>query len=70
MILFGRPHIALNMFQLAAEKDQVQVNQLFRLTVVNAIQLAMAIVANVLLLLNLARKVRFTIAQPVTIVTW
>lgn len=70
MILFGRRHIALNMFQLAAEKDQVQVNPLFRLTVVNAIQLAMAIVANVLLLLNLARKVRFTIAQPVTIVTW
>lgn len=41
-----------------------------RLTVVNAVQLAMALVANVVLLLNLARKVRFTIAQPVTIVTW
>ncbi|KAJ4423151.1 hypothetical protein N0V82_002145 [Gnomoniopsis sp. IMI 355080] len=40
------------------------------LTVVNAIQLAMALVANVLFLLNLARKVRFTIAQPATIVTW
>ncbi|CAN8097950.1 unnamed protein product [Discula destructiva] len=40
------------------------------LTVVNAIQLVMAIVANVLLLLNMARKVRFTIAQPVTIITW
>lgn len=41
-----------------------------RLTVVNAIQLAMAVVANVVLLLNMTKKVKFTIAQPVTIVTW
>lgn len=30
----------------------------------------MAIVANVILLLNMARKIRWTIAQPITIVTW
>lgn len=40
------------------------------LTVVNAIQLAMALVANLILLLNMAKKIKFTIAQPITIVTW
>lgn len=30
----------------------------------------MAVVANVVLLLNMTKKVRFTIAQPVTIITW
>lgn len=40
------------------------------LTIINAIQLAVAIVANVFLLLNMARRVRFTIAQPVTMAGW
>ncbi|KAJ2897566.1 Outward-rectifier potassium channel TOK1 [Zalerion maritima] len=40
------------------------------LLVVNAIQLAMAIVSNIFLLLNMTRRVRFSIAQPVTIVGW
>lgn len=43
---------------------------LVRLTTVNAIQLAVALVANLILLLNMAKKMRFTIAQPITIVTW
>lgn len=30
----------------------------------------MALVANLILLLNMAKKIKFTIAQPVTIVTW
>lgn len=30
----------------------------------------MALVANLILLLNMAKKMRFTIAQPITIVTW
>ena len=42
----------------------------YRLTAVNAIQLAMALVANVFLLLNMARRIRFDIAQPVTMVGW
>ena len=41
-----------------------------RLLAVNAIQLMMAIVANMFLLLNMARKVRFTLAQPIIIVGW
>jgi potassium channel subfamily K len=40
------------------------------LTVVNAIQLVVAVVSNVFLLLNMARRVRFAIAQPITIVGW
>ncbi|KAM3505060.1 hypothetical protein MY11210_008122 [Beauveria gryllotalpidicola] len=40
------------------------------LTAVNAVQLAMAIVSNVFLLLNMARRVKFTLAQPITIVGW
>lgn len=40
------------------------------LTVINAIQLAMAVVSNMFLLLNMTRRVRFTIAQPITIIGW
>ncbi|KAH8195889.1 hypothetical protein TruAng_009935 [Truncatella angustata] len=40
------------------------------LTAVNAVQLALALIANIFLLLNMARRVRFSIAQPVTIVGW
>ncbi|KAI0849761.1 voltage-gated potassium channel [Daldinia vernicosa] len=40
------------------------------LTAVNAVQLALAIVANMFLLLNMTRRVRFSIAQPITIVGW
>lgn len=37
---------------------------------VNAAQLAIALVSNLFLLLNMARRVRFSIAQPVTIIGW
>lgn len=40
------------------------------LLIINAIQLAVALVANIMLLLNMAKRVRFTIAQPITIVGW
>ncbi|TLD28373.1 hypothetical protein PspLS_03318 [Pyricularia sp. CBS 133598] len=40
------------------------------LLAVNAVQLVVAIVANLFLLLNMARRIRFTIAMPVTIVGW
>ncbi|KAH6887561.1 hypothetical protein B0T10DRAFT_489969 [Thelonectria olida] len=40
------------------------------LTTVNAIQLAVALFSNVFLLLNMARRVRFSIAQPITIIGW
>ncbi|KAI0405109.1 hypothetical protein F4802DRAFT_564398 [Xylaria palmicola] len=40
------------------------------LLVINAIQLAIAVVANFFLLLNMTKRVRFTIAQPITIVGW
>ncbi|KAL2869013.1 potassium channel family protein [Aspergillus lucknowensis] len=37
---------------------------------INASQLAIAVVANVFLLLNMARRIRFNISQPATIVGW
>lgn len=40
------------------------------LTAINAIQLAIAIFANLALFLNMTRRLSFTIAQPVTIVGW
>ncbi|OTB09540.1 hypothetical protein M426DRAFT_6807 [Hypoxylon sp. CI-4A] len=40
------------------------------LTAVNAIQLVIAVVANVFLLLNMTKRVRFSIAQPITIAGW
>ncbi|KAG9231192.1 potassium channel-like protein [Amylocarpus encephaloides] len=40
------------------------------LLIVNAIQLAVALASNLFLLLNMARRVRFSIAQPITIIGW
>ncbi|KAJ4306029.1 hypothetical protein N0V88_000824 [Collariella sp. IMI 366227] len=40
------------------------------LTAINAIQLALALFANMALLLNMTRRLSFSIAQPVTIVGW
>ncbi|KAI1777115.1 voltage-gated potassium channel [Hypoxylon cercidicola] len=40
------------------------------LLAVNGVQLVIALVANVFLLLNMTKRVRFSIAQPITIVGW
>ncbi|CAK7272448.1 hypothetical protein SEPCBS119000_005130 [Sporothrix epigloea] len=40
------------------------------LTCINAIQLVIALVSNMFLLLNMARRVRFSVAQPITMVGW
>ncbi|KAI3321185.1 voltage-gated potassium channel [Xylariaceae sp. AK1471] len=40
------------------------------LLAINSVQLVIAVVANVFLLLNMTKRVRFSIAQPVTIVGW
>ncbi|KAH7118288.1 hypothetical protein B0J13DRAFT_652323 [Dactylonectria estremocensis] len=40
------------------------------LIIANAIQLALGITSNMFLLLNMARRVRFSLAQPITIVGW
>ena len=40
------------------------------LTAINGIQLVIAIVANLALLLNMTRRLRFSIAQPITIIGW
>jgi len=41
-----------------------------RLIGINAAQLVIALISNLSLLLNMARRVRFSIAQPVTIIGW
>ncbi|KAI0188793.1 ion channel protein [Xylaria flabelliformis] len=40
------------------------------LIAINAVQLVIAVIANCFLLLNMTKRVRFSIAQPVTIVGW
>ncbi|CAK7265862.1 hypothetical protein SEPCBS57363_001797 [Sporothrix epigloea] len=40
------------------------------LTCINAIQLFIALASNMFLLLNMARRVRFAVAQPITMVGW
>ncbi|KAK1779666.1 hypothetical protein QBC45DRAFT_130267 [Copromyces sp. CBS 386.78] len=40
------------------------------LIAINAVQLAIALISNLALLLNMTRRLRFSIAQPVTIVGW
>lgn len=41
-----------------------------RLIGINAAQLAIALISNFFLLMNMARRVRFAIAQPITIIGW
>ena len=45
-------------------------NPSFRLLAVNGVSLGLAIIANFSLLLNMARRLSFSIAQPITIVGW
>ena len=41
-----------------------------RLIAVNAVSLALALIANLALLFNMARRLPFKIAQPITIIGW
>lgn len=41
-----------------------------RLIGINAAQLAIALISNLFLLLNMAERIRFSIAQPITIIGW
>ncbi|KAK0641039.1 hypothetical protein B0T16DRAFT_430968 [Cercophora newfieldiana] len=40
------------------------------LTIINGVQLVIAVIANLALLLNMTRRLRFSIAQPITIIGW
>lgn len=42
----------------------------FRVTAINAVSLVFALIANLALLLNMARRIRFEIAQPIIIAGW
>jgi hypothetical protein len=41
-----------------------------RLTAINAVSLVFALIANIALLFNMARRLSFEIAQPITIIGW
>lgn len=42
----------------------------FRLIAINAVSLVLALISNMSLLLNMARRVSFSVAQPITIIGW
>ena len=52
---------------LASRQTVDQTDGISRLIAVNAVSLALALIANIALLLNMARRVKFAIAQPITI---
>ena len=51
-------------------KDFLNANTAIRLLAVNGVSLGLAIIANFSLLLNMARRLSFSIAQPITILGW
>lgn len=51
-------------------KDSLNAYTAFRLLAVNGVSLGLAIIANFSLLLNMARRLSFSIAQPITILGW
>ncbi|KAL8928102.1 MAG: hypothetical protein Q9172_001012 [Xanthocarpia lactea] len=53
-----------------AERRLILLSESYRLIAINAISLLLALVANLALLLNMARRLSFAIAQPITIVGW
>jgi hypothetical protein len=53
-----------------AEQNGIDINGPKWLTGINAAQLAAALIYNIFLLINMAQRVRVSIAQPVTIIGW
>ena len=51
-------------------KDVLSTNAASRLLAVNGLSLGLAIIANFSLLLNMARRLSFPVAQPITIIGW
>jgi potassium channel subfamily K len=54
----------------AAEQNGVPIDDPKWLIAINALQLAIALISNLFLLLNMAKRVSFSIAQPITIIGW
>ena len=53
-----------------AELAMQKLTRYYRLLAVNGVSLGLAIIANFSLLLNMARRLSFSIAQPITIIGW
>ncbi|KAG9247134.1 potassium channel-like protein [Calycina marina] len=54
----------------ATEADNIDVDDPQWLIAVNAAQLTIALISNLTLLMNMAKRIRFSIAQPITIIGW
>ncbi|RDL37084.1 putative potassium channel [Venustampulla echinocandica] len=54
----------------ATEDDGIDINDPKWLTGINAAQLVIALISNLCLLLNMARRISFSVAQPITIIGW
>lgn len=60
----------LKTIRACVTRSSVNTWELNRLIAVNALSLAVAAIANLALLFNMARRLPFSIAQPITIVGW
>lgn len=56
------------LYTLGMARDRIKADQRYRLIAVNAVSLVSALIANGSLLLNMSRRLRFSIAQPITII--
>ena len=71
VILLYSSHSSINQrHRIYRCKDQLSANTAFRLLAVNGLSLGFAIIANFSLLLNMARRLSFPVAQPITIIGW
>lgn len=48
----------------------IRANGFLRLVAINAVQLVIALISNMVLLMNMAQRIRFSVAQPITIIGW
>ncbi|TVY23310.1 Outward-rectifier potassium channel [Lachnellula hyalina] len=53
-----------------AEEHGLEIEDPKWLIAVNAVQLVIALISNLALLLNMGKKIRFAVAQPITIIGW
>lgn len=71
VFLLSSSHSSINQRNgISRCKDQLKANATSRLLAVNGLSLGLAIIANFSLLLNMARRLSFPVAQPITIIGW
>lgn len=66
--MVGRPHLFSHLAYDYADEGCHAFGA--RLLAINAVSLALALTSNLCLLLNMARRISFSVAQPITIIGW